>query len=149
MIQNIVSSSQKYFIPTSQKFYLDFESDGHCGFRVVSYCLGFGQHEHLAVRNKLYQHTKERSQCFNQMDCCEEYLLLLPEILHPYISNVLDFESDGHRGFRVVSYCLGFGQHEHLAVQNKLYQHTKERIQWYKYHSYIDNISSFLNMIKF
>ena len=78
-----------------------------------------------------------------------EYLLLLPEILQPYISQVLDVESDGHCGFRVVSYCLGRGQHEHLAVRNKLYQHTKERGKWYKDHSYIDNISSVLNRIKF
>ncbi|KNZ60008.1 hypothetical protein VP01_1627g3, partial [Puccinia sorghi] len=49
------------------------------------------------------------------------------QILHPYISKVLDIESDGHCGFRVVSYCLGRGQHEHLAVRNELYQHTKER----------------------
>ncbi|KNZ60499.1 hypothetical protein VP01_15451g1, partial [Puccinia sorghi] len=35
-----------------------------------------------------------------------KYLLLLPEILQPYISKVLDVESDGHCSFRVVSYCL-------------------------------------------
>ncbi|KNZ61838.1 hypothetical protein VP01_13502g1 [Puccinia sorghi] len=56
-----------------------------------------------------------------------KYLLLLPEILQPYISKVLDIESDEHCGFRVVSYCLGHGQHEHLAVWNELYQHIKER----------------------
>ena len=77
-----------------------------------------------------------------------EYLLLLPEILQPYVSQVLDVKSDGHCGFRVVSYCLGRGQHEHLAVRNELYQDTKERSQWYKDQGYIDNISSVLNRIQ-
>ncbi|KNZ49642.1 hypothetical protein VP01_4885g3, partial [Puccinia sorghi] len=58
--------------------------------------------------------------------------LILPEIL-PYISKVLDFKSDGHCCF----------------LMNKIYQHTEERSQWYKDNSYIDNISSVLNTIKF
>ncbi|KNZ62619.1 hypothetical protein VP01_1247g1, partial [Puccinia sorghi] len=77
------------------------------------------------------------------------YLHLQPEILHPSISKVLDIKSDGHCGFWVFSYCLGRGQHEHLAMRNKLYQNAKERSQWYKDHSYIDNISSVLKMKKF
>ena len=78
-----------------------------------------------------------------------EYLPLLPEILQPYVSKVLDVESDGHCGFRVVSYCLGRGQHDHLAVRNEIYEDTQERSKWYIDHSYIDNISSVLNRIKF
>ncbi|KNZ64157.1 hypothetical protein VP01_105g6 [Puccinia sorghi] len=44
------------------------------------------------------------------------YYIYHPEILQPYISKVLGVESDEHCGFQVVSYCLGHGQHDHLAV---------------------------------
>ncbi|KNZ48872.1 hypothetical protein VP01_5353g1, partial [Puccinia sorghi] len=51
----------------------------------------------------------------------------VPEILQPYILKVVDVKYDGHCVFQVFSYCLGCGQHDHLAVRNKLYEDTKER----------------------
>ena len=77
-----------------------------------------------------------------------DYLHHLPEILQPYVSKVLDVESDGHCGFRVVSYCLGRGQHDHLAVRNEIYEDTKERGKWYKDNNYITNLPSVLKRIK-
>ena len=77
-----------------------------------------------------------------------DYLHHLPEILQPYVSKVLDVESDGHCGFQVVSYCLGRGQHDHLAVRNKIYEDTKERGKWYKDNNYITNLPSVLKRIK-
>ncbi|KNZ44195.1 hypothetical protein VP01_941g15 [Puccinia sorghi] len=56
-----------------------------------------------------------------------EYLLLLPEITHSYISKVVDIKYDGNSVFQVVSYCLGHGQHEYLSVWNEIYIHTKEK----------------------
>ncbi|KNZ43797.1 hypothetical protein VP01_9855g1, partial [Puccinia sorghi] len=78
----------------------------------------------------------------------EDYISHLPGILQPYISKVLDVESNGHCGFEVVYFCLGHVHYFHLAVKNKLYQDTKERGKWCKDKYYISNLPSVLKRIK-
>ncbi|KNZ47802.1 hypothetical protein VP01_6129g1, partial [Puccinia sorghi] len=53
---------KRIVVPYISKF-LNVKYNGHCSFWVVSYFLGHG-HDHLAVRNKLYEDTKERDKLY-------------------------------------------------------------------------------------
>ncbi|KNZ49886.1 hypothetical protein VP01_4719g1 [Puccinia sorghi] len=60
-----------------------------------------------------------------------ENLPFLPEILQPYISKVLDVKSNGNFSLQLVSYFLGSGKYDHLAMWNEIHEDTMERGEWF------------------
>ena len=57
----------------------------------------------------------------------------LPSYIQDHVQKALDVDSDGHCGFRAVSYCvkLGKGQDNYMEVRQKLLDELNTRGKWY------------------
>ncbi|EFP93880.2 uncharacterized protein PGTG_19919 [Puccinia graminis f. sp. tritici CRL 75-36-700-3] len=55
----------------------------------------------------------------------------LPEIIKSSVQRILSPASDGHCGYRAISWCLGRGQGEYMRVRQEMIDEIQNRRNWY------------------
>jgi hypothetical protein len=71
----------------------------------------------------------------------------LPEIIKSSVKRVLSPSSDGHCGFRAISWCLGRGQGDYMQIRRELIDEVNNRRAWYLQQGIFHQIESVLRRL--
>lgn len=71
----------------------------------------------------------------------------LAKNIQPEISRLLNVESDGHCGFRAVSWCLGCGQGDYMGIWEELIKEITNRRESYEEQQIFHRIDKVLEQI--
>jgi histone-lysine N-methyltransferase SETD2 len=70
----------------------------------------------------------------------------LPQIIQPYVDEIIDVRGDGHCGFRAAAYCLGKGEGQYMHIREKVAEELRHNRNYYMRQDPNMNVEETLNI---